>query len=80
MLVQLIVAPARERGLKLDTFRCYMCQNKVAPARERGLKYVYTPFPGHSFAVAPARERGLKSKLNPEFIVDNPSLPRGSVD
>ena len=36
--VMIIVAPARERGLKLLQLRALLPARRVAPARERGLK------------------------------------------
>ena len=55
-----IVAPSRERGLKLCSYWTFLQQRWVAPSRERGLKpCIAIPDPvGPS--VAPSRERGLK--------------------
>ena len=57
-----IVAPARERGLKLVKGQKNAVQ-WVAPARERGLKLLLAALQRLPIVVAPARERGLKSRI-----------------
>ena len=58
--VLLLVAPARERGLKSIIEFDNQHRGRVAPARERGLKLELTQDIIRSIIVAPARERGLK--------------------
>ena len=79
-IISLIVAPARERGLK-----CTGKYNREGSASRRSREGAwieivsYRDLHGQSL-VAPARERGLKSSY-PHFLLDvKLSLPRGSVD
>ena len=62
-LVPLMVAPARERGLKFLLIRLLLKSVIVAPARERGLKCAEFGNDPRQLLVAPARERGLKFLL-----------------
>ena len=55
-----VVAPARERGLKLLKHHKHQWHQYVAPARERGLKSRSWQEVNVYHLVAPARERGLK--------------------
>ena len=59
-LAQVLVAPARERGLKLQRHKVTSLLMDVAPARERGLKLLIMILVKALLPVAPARERGLK--------------------
>ena len=59
-----IVAPARERGLKLTRQDAVLVVDYVAPARERGLKYAQGTADDDGVFVAPVRERGLKYNLH----------------
>ena len=54
-----IVAPVRERGLKLHLATYCHSATQVAPVRERGLKYAQSCHTAEN-NVAPVRERGLK--------------------
>ena len=62
LLKSVIVAPVRERGLKLRIFLSSVLLLLVAPVRERGLKYSLIRPLLKSVIVAPVRERGLKSR------------------
>ena len=69
------VAPARERGLKL-LLSLYILLMVFRRSREGAwIEIAIACIKETASGVAPARERGLKSKLNPEFIVDNPVAP-----
>ena len=74
------VAPARERGLKLQQIHTVFFVS-VRRSREGAWIEILSPYLAYkSLAVAPARERGLK--LQGVFLLwtRHLSLPRGSVD
>ena len=75
-----VVAPARERGLKYRKSSYRQMNGQVAPARERGLKFEKLWPYGFNTVVAPARERGLKFVSTVIPFIQEVSLPRGSVD
>ena len=74
-----VVAPARERGLKLMKVK----QMTIKHCRSREGAWIEicpSSSPSSASSVAPARERGLKCLPVGEGHVGLESLPRGSVD
>ena len=63
VLIQYLVAPVRERGLKSLSITDEALKELVAPVRERGLKYSPSIQGCSHLSVAPVRERGLKFLL-----------------
>ena len=76
----MLVAPARERGLKLNG-RADDAEGMFGRSREGAWIEIQIKTPEKKFfIVAPARERGLKSSLATAGGFLLRSLPRGSVD
>ena len=77
--VDLLVAPARERGLKFTL--TYDDEHIRCRSREGAwIEITDYLFPTIKSPVAPARERGLKFNKPIVEAPKAPSLPRGSVD